>query len=623
MIEKDWVLENIANPTYDTEDLVILGNINTDNTQFMSKDYYLSSDFIKNTFSDEEGNFLENDFNNFYNNLTQKWNELQDGSFPKGLELDPFDTAASRNKDRVSSLKISLSENYNPNRVQIGVEGFMTVSDPTKSVREIAQSENIFDTRNNEIKQETPEDYALFENPIKWIKSLFDDPLVLATYDEDTIDEFGIHKKGEYKLNERGTYYYETLGDRSPIGKEILSLGDILTKEGSALNAVDFFDSDDLEKSIPGVVFKNLALIAPMFTAAAPYYYTALIAKELTKTMPMLLNMVLNLYGEETELPDFVNRISAFGEQLTLSTSDYARKNTFSAENIINLASEIALQWGTQKQVVKAVSYFGGKPKIQLERAKEKAFEYYKNKKNIESLKGLAAVDDAQWETSILGQRALKKFYQPIQEQMVSKQKIGGDIALAYMALISNTDVYNTMLEKGATAKEAAWVSLGSTLGMYGVDKFLHLGEIFYDNATGDVIRESRKVFKDEISKIVKAHSYGSSTSKPMNFIKQGIAFGKKAANTFAENLENRSLGFAGKAFGEGLEEVTEEAVTDISKGFYSLLGDLGLYEASVENPIDWNTALERYGMSFIGGTLGGGLFYGIDKYKGYNEYRD
>ena len=103
----------------------------------------------------------------------------------------------------------------------------------------------------------------------------------------------------------------------------------------------------------------------------------------------------------------------------------------------------------------------------------------------------------------------------------------------------------------------------------------------------------------------------------------QGIAFGKKAANTFVENLENRSLGFAGKAFGEGLEEVTEEAVTDISKGFYSLLGDLGLYEASVENPIDWNTALERYGMSFIGGTLGGGLFYGIDKYNGYNEHRD
>jgi hypothetical protein len=72
-----------------------------------------------------------------------------------------------------------------------------------------------------------------------------------------------------------------------------------------------------------------------------------------------------------------------------------------------------------------------------------------------------------------------------------------------------------------------------------------------------------------------------------------------------------------GKAVGEGLEEVAEELVSDVSRGFYSLLGDLGLYDKSIKGSvIDYDTALERYGMSFLGGTLGGGLFYGVEKFQ-------
>ena len=38
-------------------------------------------------------------------------------------------------------------------------------------------------------------------------------------------------------------------------------------------------DSDDLEKSATGVIAKNIALIAPMFTPAAPYYYNNKVQK--------------------------------------------------------------------------------------------------------------------------------------------------------------------------------------------------------------------------------------------------------------------------------------------------------------------------------------------------------
>jgi hypothetical protein len=71
----------------------------------------------------------------------------------------------------------------------------------------------------------------------------------------------------------------------------------------------------------------------------------------------------------------------------------------------------------------------------------------------------------------------------PAAEAIVKRNsRLGADAALAYMALVSNYDVYNTMLEKGATHKDASIVSLMSTVGMFGVDKYLHLGEMFFDD---------------------------------------------------------------------------------------------------------------------------------------------
>lgn len=622
--EKDWLLENLANPTYDVQDLVTMGNVSTDNTQFLSKETYMNSQFIKDAFSDDEGNFLKDDFEKFYTQLATKWNSLQEQTYEQGLELDPFDTSLTRPGHRQAKLNISLSENFNPDRIQIGVEGFLTMSDPTKSRAEIGQSNFIYDTENQKFKTETPEDYALFNNPIKWFKDLLSEPLVLAKYEEDTIDENGeFHQKGEYKLNQFGTYYYETLNGRSPIGREILSIGDVLTKEDSLLNKIDFFDSDDLQKSIAGVVAKNVALIAPMFIAPiAPWYYGALIAKELATTMPMLTSMIFNLYGEETSTPSWINTLAGYGESATLGTSQYSKENVFTAENLINLIGEVALQWGTQKQIVKMVDYFGTSTKSKLAKAEQKAFEFYKSKKDLPQLQGLSAIDDVDWKNSILGARAMEKFTKSIMESATKKQKIGANVALAYMALISNTDVYATMKEKGATEKEAAWVALASTLGMYAVDKWMHLGEIFFDEATDDFLKQSRKQLRQEMSAINLSHKYGTKETTS-NLIKKGWDFGKKAANTFVTNLKNKELGFAGKAFGEALEEVSEEAVTDLSKGIYSLLGDFGMYEASVENPIDWDSAFERYAMSFIGGAFGGGLFYGIDKYNRHDINRD
>jgi hypothetical protein len=51
------------------------------------------------------------------------------------------------------------------------------------------------------------------------------------------------------------------------------------------------------------------------------------------------------------------------------------------------------------------------------------------------------------------------------------------------MAIISNGDVYTDALEHGTSKREAAMLALGSTVGMFSVDKYFGLGEIFYDPA--------------------------------------------------------------------------------------------------------------------------------------------
>lgn len=624
MFENDWILSSLSNPTLDIDDLVSIGGLNTKNTQFLSKDQYLKSDFIKSNpiFKDQNGNFSREKFDRFYDMQASKWRDFQNNEFPSGIELDAFDTASNKVGTKIRDNEFTLGPNYNPDRVQIGVEGWRTTNKKTKSEQEIAQSQKIFNPETGKFEENTPEDYTLFGNPIGWIKNIFSDPLVLAQYEEDEVDTYGNkHTKGEYKLSPEGTYYYERLNGRSPIGKTVLSASDILTKEDSALNKIDFFDSDDLEKSTAGVIAKNVALIAPMFTPAAPYYYRAIVAKELTKTLPMLHSIFTNLFGDgDNETPKWMNVAAGIGESLTTSSSVWSKEHTFSFENLANLISDIALQWGQQKQIAKTVTWFWDKKA--LKRAEERAFQLYKSKVGG-SLRGLEAPEDGLWKNSTLGELCLKKYYDPVLETIRKKQRLGADLALAYMALISNTDVYSDMLERGATKKEAAWVALGSTTAMFGVDRFAHLGEIFYDDLTAESIKQGRQAVKKEMQDALNEIYKPGIKETPIRWYKKGVNFGKKAAETFVENIKDHNLGGVGKALGEGLEEVSEELVTDFSKSIYSLLGDLGMYDASVKDTGAFDNMLERYSMSLIGGAIGGGLFYGVEKYKGFNRTRD
>jgi len=47
------------------------------------------------------------------------------------------------------------------------------------------------------------------------------------------------------------------------------------------------------------------------------------------------------------------------------------------------------------------------------------------------------------------------------------------------------------------------------------------------------------------------------------------------------------------------------------------------MYDKSVKDTGAFDNMLGRYSMSLIGGAIGGGLFYGVEKYKGFNKTRD
>ena len=623
----DWIVANLNNPDFSVSDFQNIADMSVSNTQMLTKDEYLKSDYIKNNdaFKDSQGKFSQKAFDKFYNQQLQTFQQFRTNNTTDGLSYDVFDIRRTPDsKIKQDKLTITKSLN-NPDKQKIGIEGVNVWSDPELSKSEIAQTQQIYNYETGKFEDYTPHDQALFNGKtdfgLSWIKSLFDDPLVLATYDSDGVDKYGNkHYKGQYKLNENGTYYYETLGDRSPVGKEVLSSLDNLTVEGTTLNKYDFFDSDDIEKSVTGTVAKNVTSLIPIFIGGpvGTAYSTLIIAKEMAKSLPMLYNMATALFGNE-DAPAWMNRVAAMGDKFTSGSSQYAKENTFAFENFGNLVADVALQWGQQKTVANAINKMRGSQNL--------VEDAYKNAEALYLAKAIQpewmaqAGNPAQWMDSALGKACIKKFVPQAEKAMVAQTALGRDASLAYMAIISNSDVYGDAIQHGATKQEAASIALGSTLGMFAVDKYAHLGEIFFDDATEDSVKAARKAIKNELvgeGNIRDTLTKGiinnpeveqNAAKKYLSIINNSASKIKNLFNNFNEDLKYHTLGFFGKAAGEGTEEVAEELVTDTAKSIYELAGFLGANTSSKDVGA-WDNALERYTMSFAGGAVGGGIFY-------------
>lgn len=633
--QNDWIIAGITNPDVSVNEFILSG-VNIDNTQLLTADEYKKSNFIKDKFS-QNGVFNESAFDSFYKKRVEDFGRLQSLSKVDTFQYDPFDTRAGASSI-IKSPGFSFTQEANPDR-----DTTIFTNDIYKdelSQREHAQSNVIWDSAKGEWSEDTANDRSLVNNPLKWFKTFLGEPLVYATYDSDGehYDQYTgktvKHKKGEYKLNQYGSPYTETLNGRSLVGKEVVSALDVMTVDKEGIDKYNFFDSDDLDKSPIGTIASSVAAIAPMLMG--PYvsavYSGILVARELSKSLPMLYGLTTAWFDLPSE-NSTLNNIAARATALTGSTSDYGKSSVLNFEVLNKLITDVATQWGQQKVIAQSISKLRGSKNLMEEAYKKAGLQYAAQRAALEervsqgiitreTLEKYAGSSD-KWMESVLGKASIQSYVKEVEPIIQRYTKLGQNTSLAYMALVSNTDVYSSMLEAGATKKEAAAVALGSTLGMFSVDKYLHLGELFFDDATAAYENQIRRTFKKEATSwynnVIKSRAdevaTSSKTNRLKNILQSSIEYGKKNTNKFIEDLKYHTTGFTGKAIGEGIEEVSEELVTDLSKQIYELAGDLG-FDTAAKDVGAWDNWQARYGMSFLGGTLGGGLFYGVDLYQ-------
>lgn len=640
MKQNDWLIAGILNPEFSTKDFLVSG-LTPDNTQLLTLEQYKNSSFIRDKFT-ENGAFNEKAFEDFYKNRVEEFGKLQSISINDTFTYSPFDTKAQNDSNKQLP-NYSVDIVANPNR-DINILG--DIYSNNLSQRELAQQSKIWDTEKGEWSKDIVNDRALFSNPIKWLSTVLSEPLVYATYDSEGehYDPFTgqmvQHKKGEYKLNKYGLPYTETLNGRSLVNKEVVSGFDFLTVDGKGINQYDYFDSDGLNKSVTGTIMKSVTAIAPMLMGpyVAPIYSGILVGRELMKTFPMLYGLTTSWFNTPAE-NSTLNKLAGIGQSLTTGTSEQGKSSLLNIEVLSDLITSVALQWGQQKAIATSINKLRGSKDLVEDAYKKAGVEYSISRAALQQQVDEGIItkealeryvgDPTNWQQSAIGRSAIQKYMKDVQPIVDKTRRLGADASLVYMALVSNTDVYQSMLESGATRKEAAAVALGSTLGMFSVDRFLHLGELFFDDLTADYERQLRRTLNKEAKSwydtTIKQTTQEQGKSKLDKFrglFKSGIDWGKKNTNKFIDDLKYHSTGFVGKSLGEGLEEVGEEFVSDISKGLYELASDFG-FDTAVNNVGAFENWKERYGMSFLGGTLGGGLFYGVNVYQNGNFHID
>lgn len=573
MKQHDFLATLVKNPDLTIDDLRD-NDITPDNTSLLTKDEYKNNPNVVEAFKDDTGKFDENKFNNYYDNARILYanyaNEQFVGNVVENFTFGPDawfapEDAIYRNDNPIIFL------NKIPKANSQGISFITEEYDAGNnlSIRELGQKEKVYDYNTGEWLDWSPNDKAGLFKPIGL------PTLVLAQWDEDgTHIEDGIevqHKAGDIKLNYNGRPYYETLGDREIYNKDILRNSDILTVDGSKWNKLDFFDSDDIKKSIPKTIANVIAIVAPMFIPGVGEIYGYFGAADgLIRVAPVLLKSINGLLGgSDNELGKKLNNIEGYLSRFDSTSSDYAREHLASIEGVGNLVTDISRQLFEQK----AVSTL---PVILAKARKSN------NIKNIaENSKKLA---------------------------------------LGYMAMTSAQDVYGDFKQAGANDLVAGLGTIASMLALYrlmNIDYFRDniLKDTFMDES--DIRAALRGAARESVTKL-----------KPVSVIpgkKEAATFTKKFSDfyqdTLLKSIQGKGLsGLVARGFSEGTEETMEELTTDIIKGVTEGLNALGIPVTSKNQNLDFGWSAEdiatRYGTAFAGGFLGGMIFAGQSRYE-------
>lgn len=621
MKENDYLLNMLSNPDFDESDFREVG-LTTDNTSLENRDVYKNIDAIReNPLMQTDGEFDEAKFDQVYNAVLQSYNNFAAGITTERIadehkfyRNDIYADYESRNHN----VEASIHREANPLRKGKGLIHANDVMDSPFSVREIAQTQKVWDEA-TQSWQDAPNE-SFFDN--------FFETRVLAQYDEDGEHEDPFtgqmvkHKKGDKKINENGTFYYENLNGRDIYGREVLSKFDTLTVDGTFVNKFDFFDSDDKDKSVVGSLVKNAVKVIPAFIPyVSPIYLGARVG---LNTIDLVSKLGKVFTGSDSPT---LSALEGFTKSLAFSTSDYSQGSTeaetpahaWSMENLLNMGADTFTQLAEQRWIFNfAPAILKGRAGIQnkwgQEAAKKMQTEAWEKtgakslnarikaiqesgKNYAESAKSWAQLTgDLQYVSKEVGEEALSKY-------MKDYHELGKVISQAYMTGVTVGDAYGEAKQEGATDMEAALLTIGYAIGEY---KILNsdLGQWILPELKADKrrFREVAKKLKD-----IPQPDKSATVSEKMNWISKVVDWGKKSAQKIYNSETSGLLPSIGAgAVAEGVEEVSEELLYDVSKSLFNVVSYLRGPEATRLTAFDDIT--NRYALSFVGGALGGAV---------------
>lgn len=590
MAQNDWIATLMYNQPSSLEEVVANG-LTPDNVNIKSEDYYKGLDEVQKAFS-KDGKFDENAFNNFYVSAVNMYNKFAEQDWTNklvdGLDKDEFDWTQPLKTNIKDKSVILTPKSYNPERRSMGITGISKMGDPIFSIREIAQDNYVRDVDGTKLDW-TPNQHAgLF-------RSIADPTLALAVYDEDgTHEQNGVqikHRKGDYKVDENGDFYYEKLGAKESYGRDVLRWTDTLTVDGSTLNKFDFMDSDGLDKSITSTILKASAQLAPFLIpgvntvagAIGAFVGLASVAPTLTKAIN---NMTIS--ADTSGLTKAENFFAKFAP----TQSDKGRQaGIISVEGIADVLSSSASQLYSQK-VLGRLTYALGR--------------------------GLGATENA--------------------------AELGRKLSLGYMAITSSKDVYSDFKAAGASDAAAGigmLATIGATYGLMNTDYFrewLFKGTVLDESETIDVLNNLRKdAFKngqifvgDQIINTADKEANKALYNKVADAITkawtklESSPLTGRAAKTTASGLEKArgTIGnYIARGLNEGIEETMEEGTADMVKALFAGANALGI-PVKDKNVQELNFGftpddiVSRYGQAFLGGFMGGAVFEGLNQYE-------
>lgn len=624
--EHDYFLELMSNPTFSPKDFQLVG-LNSGNTGIQDKSKYKNSQFIQdNTMFQTDGKFDEAKFDKAYEQALYQYNDLARLSQAEKpfFRNDIFAPKELKNQEDKPEFKIQKVAN--PLRQKQSFVNFGIQEEPTMSVREIAESNPVFDYKTGTWTDSPNETW--FDN--------FTNPKVLAQWDFDA-DENGnpttdpdkiVYHKGEKKINpETGTYYYETLGDRDIYGREVLSGFDTLTTDGSVWNKYDFFDSDDRDKTFAGSLTRAVAQIAPVFI---PYVGEVYIGIRIGLSMAQLIPTVGKIFtGSDNS---FLSKIEGINQAFSFSTSDTTKGSAeagieadpWTMETGLKLISDVFTQLAEQRWIFKyGTALFSWKnPKIIGETeeavAAREAWIQSNAAKQGFSLEGITPNSTPQEIQKIIDKERTTNYLRAkttLDKTLKHGQELSKHLSMAYMTGITTADSYGEAKQQGASDVEAALFALGYTAGEYAL----------LSSDLGQWILSELKMEKFQNRQIAKALSKVTREAGNVNeptgvakqkWYKQLFNYGKQlATQDYSDSvLASASKMTVSSMLSEGIEETSEEALLDISKTLFNAANALRGDDTRFDDA--WRDMATRYGMSFIGGTVGGGIATALPGYK-------